>query len=166
MLAERLVIIATTPGTRGLPVTTLCKIPSHAPFKLLPIDRSSRLKFASSDPVSLDRPPAVRVERCQPLSTCGSRAPVRLSQRRLRKRISHRGRSSNIDWRFDHDLAPGRIEFRPSIAKIRPISSGRLRISFESIRSQFCRSCCGTSAMLTVDPFAGTDIGISRRRFC
>src|SRR5262245_60630800 len=38
MLAERSVIIATTPGTRSLPVTTFCKIPSHALFKLLPID--------------------------------------------------------------------------------------------------------------------------------
>jgi hypothetical protein len=36
-LSERLVIIATTPGTRGLSVTTLCKIPSHAALKLLAI---------------------------------------------------------------------------------------------------------------------------------
>src|SRR5260370_135732 len=45
MLAERSVIIATTPGTRSLPVTTFCKIPSHALFKLLPIDVSPVAKF-------------------------------------------------------------------------------------------------------------------------
>jgi hypothetical protein len=37
MLAERLVIIATTPGTRGFPVATFCKIASHAPLNSLPI---------------------------------------------------------------------------------------------------------------------------------
>src|SRR5256885_1464598 len=37
MLAERSVIIATTPGTRSLPVATLCKTPSHALLKSLAI---------------------------------------------------------------------------------------------------------------------------------
>jgi hypothetical protein len=37
MFAERSVTIATTPGTRSLPVVTRCKMLSHALLKSLPI---------------------------------------------------------------------------------------------------------------------------------
>jgi len=55
-----------------------------------------------------------------------SRAPIWLSQRRSGRRKSHRGCSSNSDWRFGHELAPG--QHRPSATESRPISYGRLRI--------------------------------------
>src|SRR5467141_3426753 len=43
----------------------------------------------------------------------------RLSQRRLHERKSRRGRSSNCEWRFHNDLAPGLDRISPR-AQLRP----------------------------------------------
>src|SRR5258706_12223240 len=106
MLAERSVIIATTPGTRSLPVATFCKIPSHALFKLLPIEVPP-VEVAKFDPGFSRQAAGGPRGTMSTVVTYRSRAPVRLSQRRLRKGKSHRGRSSKSDWRFDHEVAPG-----------------------------------------------------------
>src|ERR1700730_10672948 len=97
MLAERSVIIATTPGTRSLPVTTSCKIPSHALFKLVPIDVPP-VEEAKFDPVSSLQAAGGPRGTMSTVVTYGRRAPVRLSQCRLCKRKSYRGHSSNSDW--------------------------------------------------------------------
>src|SRR5262245_38268120 len=85
--------------------------------------------------------------------TCGSRAPVRSSQRRIRRRKSRSSQGNYSDWRFDHDLARGH-GFRPSVVKLRPISYSRPRISFLALKARvvdFCRFCSGMEAMLTLD---------------
>src|SRR5262245_24734450 len=108
MLAERSVIIATTPGIRPLPVVTFCKIPSHALFKLLFIDVPP-VERASSTLLLLDRPLVVGVERIG--VTHGIRAQRRLSQWQLRKQKFHRGPSSKSDWRLNHAVLQVIIEF-------------------------------------------------------
>src|SRR6185312_8135426 len=94
--AERFVIIATTPGTRSLPVTTFCKISSHALFKLLPIDippvASLIPRFAPND-----------VGRCNVLKLGSS---LIVSTPVARTKI-HRGRNSNSDRSLENELAPG-----------------------------------------------------------
>src|SRR6516225_3513455 len=124
MLAERSVIIATTPGTRSLLVTTLCKTASHALLKLLTI-AVPPVEVRQVDPVSARQASGGPRGTMSTVVTCGSRAP--LSQRRLRGRKSRCSRSSNSDWRVDHDLARSH---RPSVANLKLISSTRPCLSF------------------------------------
>src|SRR6516164_5511110 len=94
MLAERSVIIATTPGTRSLPVTTLCKTPSHALLNLLTI-AVPPVEVVKFDPLF------ARQAADDPRGTMWTVALQ--SEGRPRGRKSRRSRSSNNDWRIDHD---------------------------------------------------------------
>src|SRR5262245_21743997 len=106
MLAERSVIIATTPGTRSLPVTTFCKIASHALFKLLFIDVPP-IEMTRFDPASSRQTAAGPRGTMSTGVTYGSRAPHQLSQSQLRNQKCRSGRRGNSNWRFDHAVAPG-----------------------------------------------------------
>src|ERR1700730_3837405 len=150
MLPERLVIIATTPGT---PVAVLCKIPSHALLKSLPIDvppwRSLML-------LPLATPLAVRAERCQPIQ----RVEVG-----LQFDCPNAGCANESPSAAPAAIAIGvlimrwlqvSIEFRPSVAETRLISFGRLGIPLWNRKRQDPFFCRGMSAMLTLDPSSVT----------
>src|SRR5467141_295378 len=77
---------------------------SYYPSKFLP------LKLAKFDPGFSRQAAGGPRGTMSTVVTYRSRAPVRLSQRRLRKGKSHRGRSSKSDWRFDRGLVVYKVD--------------------------------------------------------